>query len=51
MTQLNGKQYKIIVKSPDSFTIGDTSKFSDYIGGGIAAQVKLPIFIKFKSLQ
>lgn len=42
MTEINGKQFKIITKSPHSFTIGDTSSFSPYTGGGIATQVKVP---------
>jgi ubiquitin-activating enzyme E1 len=50
MEEINGKQFKITVKSPISFTIGDTSKFSDYISGGIATEVKVPIFTKFNSL-
>ena len=50
MEELNGKQFKITVKSPDSFTIGDTSKFGDYISGGIATEVKVPTFINFHSL-
>ena len=37
MEELNGKKHKITVKSPDSFSIGDTSKFSNYISGGIAS--------------
>lgn len=39
------------MKSPDSFTIGDTSKFSEYIGGGIAHEVKVPTLMKFHSLE
>jgi hypothetical protein len=46
MTQINGKQFKIEIKSPHSFIIGDTRNFSPYIGGGIATQVKVPIKIK-----
>jgi hypothetical protein len=30
MTQVNGKQFKITVKSPHSFSIGNTSGFSAY---------------------
>ena len=30
MTEVNGKLFKITVKSPHTFTIGDTSEFSDY---------------------
>lgn len=51
MTQVNGKQFKIVVKSPHSFTIGDTSGFSPYESNGIAEQVKVPVHIEFKSLE
>ncbi len=51
MEEINGKQFKITVRSPDSFTIGDTSKFSTYISGGLAAEVKVPTFQKFYSLE
>ncbi len=36
MTQINGKSYKIKVLSPDSFSIGDTTQYDNYITGGIA---------------
>lgn len=36
MSEINGKQFKIDIKSPHSFTIGDTREFSPYLGGGIA---------------
>lgn len=36
MAEINGKQFKIEVKSPHSFTIGDTRGFSNYESGGIA---------------
>lgn len=42
MTEVNGKQFKVTVKSPHTFTIGDTSKFSPYDSNGIAEQVKVP---------
>jgi hypothetical protein len=50
MTEVNGKQFKIVVKSPHSFSIGDTSSFSVYESNGIAEQVKVPVFLKFNSL-
>lgn len=43
MEEINGQHFKITVKSPDSFTIGDTSGFSPYLSGGIAVEVKVPI--------
>jgi len=39
------------VRSPDSFTIGDTTKFGAYVSGGIAVEVKVPIFQKYYSLE
>ena len=35
MTEVNDKQFKIKVKSPYTFSIGDTSKFSPYKREGI----------------
>ena len=39
------------VLGPFTFSIGDTTKFSDYVRGGIVTQVKMPKIIKFKSLE
>jgi ubiquitin-activating enzyme E1 len=50
MTELNGcEPRKISVKGPYTFTIGDTSTFSEYISGGIFTQVKMPKIIDFVS--
>ncbi len=35
---------------PYTFSIGDTTGFSDYIRGGVVTQVKMPKSITFKSL-
>lgn len=51
MTEINDKEYKIEVKSPHSFAIGDTRQFSPYTSGGIATEVKVPFFMKFHSLE
>lgn len=52
MTELNGcAPLKISVLGPYTFSIGDTSKFGDYISGGIVTQVKMPKTISFKSLE
>lgn len=52
MTELNGcAPLKISVLGPYTFSIGDTSKFGDYITGGIVTQVKMPKTISFKSLE
>lgn len=36
MNEVNGKLFKITVKSPHTFTIGDTSAFAEYESNGIA---------------
>lgn len=51
MTEINGQSFKIEVKSPHSFTIGDTRKFSPYVGGGIANEIKVPFEIKSFDLE
>lgn len=52
MTELNGcDPIKIKVLGPYTFSIGDTSKYSDYIRGGNAIQVKMPKTINFKSIK
>lgn len=48
MEELNEcKPLKITVKGPFTFSIGDTSKFGDYVSGGIFTQVKMPKIINF----
>jgi ubiquitin-activating enzyme E1 len=42
MSEVNAKNFKITVKSPYTFSIGDTSGFSQYQREGIAVQVKVP---------
>lgn len=52
MTELNGcAPMKIKVLGPYTFSIGDTSKFGEYVTGGISTQVKMPKTISFKSLE
>ncbi len=51
MTDLNDMppmQVKVIDKH--SFSIGDTSKFKDYIRGGVVEGVKMPVEVTFKPL-
>jgi ubiquitin-activating enzyme E1 len=50
MTELNGKEFKVAVKSPYSFTIGDTTKFGAYKKGGFVEQIKTPVELEFKPL-
>ncbi|KAG8325121.1 E1 ubiquitin-activating protein [Homalodisca vitripennis] len=52
MTELNGcEAKKIRVLGPYTFSIGDTSNYSDYIRGGIVTQVKMPKVLNFKPLS
>lgn len=52
MTQLNGcVPRRVTVKGPYTFTIGDTSSFDMYTGGGIFRQVKQPCELSFRSLR
>ncbi|XP_074248483.1 ubiquitin-like modifier-activating enzyme 1 [Saimiri boliviensis] len=51
MSELNDiHPIEIKVLGPYTFSICDTSSFSDYIGGGIVSQVKVSKKISFKSL-
>lgn len=47
---INGTIHKIRVININSFEIGDTRGFSNYIRNGIAKNIKTPINISFKSL-
>lgn len=50
MTELNGCQpVEIKALGPYTFSICDTTAFSDYVRGGIVTQVKMPKKIAFKS--
>jgi ubiquitin-activating enzyme E1 len=40
--------FKIIVKGPYTFAIGDVSKYGQYLRGGLFHQVKMPKIIEFK---
>lgn len=52
MTELNQcEPRKIRVLGPYTFSIGDTSGFSDYFRGGVVTQVKMPKVVKFKSFR
>ena len=51
MTEINGKEFKVEIKSPHSFLIGDTRQFSPYTGGGIASEIKVPYFLKSFDLE
>lgn len=52
MSGLNGiAPLRIKVLGPYTFSIGDTTRFdSDYVRGGIATQVKVPVTLHFQSL-
>ncbi|KAK7576286.1 hypothetical protein V9T40_012572 [Parthenolecanium corni] len=48
MQELNGCEPKRIrVLGPYTFSIGDTSSYSDYVRGGVVTQVKMPKTLKF----
>ncbi len=52
MTELNGCQpLKIKVLGPYTFSIGDTSAYSEYKTGGTFQQVKMPKTLSFKPLK
>ncbi|EDO33332.1 predicted protein [Nematostella vectensis] len=52
MTELNNcEPREIKVLGPYTFSIGDTSSYSDYVRGGIVTQVKMPKIVKFKSFR
>ena len=38
------------LSGPYTFSIGDTTGFSDYVRGGIVTQVKMPKVVKFVSI-
>jgi ubiquitin-activating enzyme E1 len=50
MTELNDiAPQKVKVLGPYSFSICDTSNFSDYVNGGLFTQIKMPKYIDFVS--
>lgn len=52
MTEINGcEPRKITVLGPYTFSIGDTTGFTEYVRGGIVTQVKMPKTVEFKSLK
>lgn len=51
MEELNGKAFKITVKGPFSFSIGDTSSFGAYVKGGFVEEVRQVKNMSFKPLS
>lgn len=51
MKELNGKEFKIKVLGPYTFSIGDTSKYGNYEMNGVAEEVKKPKIIEFVSFS
>lgn len=52
MVELNKCEPRVVTSAgPYTFSIGDTSKFGDYIQGGIVTQVKMPKTVSFKSIK
>lgn len=50
MDDLNGAEFKVEVKGPYTFSIGDVASYGTYVRGGQFTQVKKPKIINFKSL-
>ena len=48
---INGTIHKIKVINQHSFSIGDTTEYTEYEGNGTARNMKLPISVQFKSLE
>ena len=52
MNELNGcEPKKIKVLGPYTFSIGDTTKYGEYLQGGIVTQVKMPKNLRFAPLS
>lgn len=52
MEELNGcEPRKIKVLGPYTFSIGDTTTYSDYVRGGVVTQVKMPKILSFLPLE
>lgn len=51
MSELNGKEFKIKVLGPYTFSIGDTTQYTKYLSGGIVTEIKKPKTINFKSIM
>jgi len=52
MTELNAMKPRAVkVLGPYTFSIGDTSSFSDYKSGGLFTQVKMPKYLDFQTLR
>ncbi|KAH0605545.1 uncharacterized protein H6S33_004767 [Morchella sextelata] len=49
MEDLNGVEFKVEVKGPYTFSIGDVSRYGTYLRGGLFTQVKAPKIINFQS--
>ncbi|PWW77708.1 ubiquitin-activating enzyme E1 [Tuber magnatum] len=49
MESLNGAEFKIEVKGPYTFSIGDVSSYGTYDRGGLYTQIKKPKIINFRS--
>jgi len=51
MTEINEQMFKIKVLGPYTFSIGDTTGFSQYESGGVVVQVKQPKVVNFKPIN
>ncbi|KAI5793095.1 hypothetical protein EDC01DRAFT_630094 [Geopyxis carbonaria] len=50
MDSVNGAEFKVDVKGPYTFSIGEIPNYTPYSRGGLFTQVKKPKIINFKSL-
>ncbi|KAL7267187.1 E1 ubiquitin-activating protein [Rhizina undulata] len=50
MEGINGVEFKVEVKGPYTFSIGDVPSYGQYKRGGLFTQVKKPRILKFQSL-
>ena len=50
MTEINAREFPVKVLGPYTFSIGDTTGFSQYERGGVVTQVKQPKVVTFKPL-
>jgi len=51
MSEINTREFPVKVLGPYTFSIGDTTGFSDYERGGVVLQVKQPKVVSFKPLE
>jgi hypothetical protein len=48
---INETIHKIVEIGKNSFKIGDTTQYTEYLGNGLVKNIKIPIEITFKSFE